>query len=293
MQKPNLILTGATGLVGSRFVELYRDQFEISNLDLATGVDITSAEQVEAFISSHPATTLIHLAAFTDTARAESEVGDKEGVCYRVNVIGTENIAQSCKNHNIFMIHVSTDFVFDGTKKAPYVESDPRSPISWYGTTKALAEEVVEQSGVKFAIARISYPYRANFEPKPDIIKKTLNALLSHTLTPRFSDTLITPTFVDDIAHGFAVLATTQNPGIYHLVGSTSLSPYELSRAVARAYEQDPSQVIASSAATYQKEHGGSYMVNGAMSNKATVEQLGIKMVDLKTGLETIKAQQK
>lgn len=292
MQKPSLILTGATGLVGSRFVELYRDQFEISNLDLATGVDITSEEQVEAFISDHPATALIHLAAFTDTQRAESEVGDKEGICYRVNVVGTENIARSCKNHNIFMIHVSTDFVFDGNKKEPYVESDARSPISWYGTTKALAEEVVEQSGAKYAIARISYPYRANFEPKPDIIKKTLKALLYHTLTPRFSDTLITPTFVDDIAHGFSVLATTQNPGIYHLVGSTSLSPYDLAREIALAYNIDPSQVVASNLCAYQKEHGGSYMVNGAMSNKATVEQLGIKMVDLKTGLDAIKAEQ-
>ncbi len=293
MQKPSLILTGATGLIGSRFVELYSDQFEISNLDLATGVDITNAEQVEAFISAHPSTALIHLAAFTDTARAESEAGNKDGICYRVNVVGTENIAKSCRDHNIFMIHVSTDFVFDGTKKEPYLESDPRNPISWYGTTKAMAEETVEKSGVRYAIARLSYPYRANFDQKPDLIKKIREALETHTLTPRFSDTLITPTFVDDIAKGFAKLATLQTEGIYHLVGTGSISPYELACEVAAAYDLDQSQVIASTLVDYQKTNGGSFVKNGALSNKITKRVLGIEMVDIKNGLDIIKAQQK
>ncbi len=293
MQKPSLILTGATGLIGSRFVELYSDQFEISNLDLATGVDITNAEQVEAFISAHPATALIHLAAFTDTARAESEAGNKDGICYRVNVVGTENIAKSCRDHNIFMIHVSTDFVFDGTKKEPYLESDPRNPISWYGNTKAMAEETVEKSGVKYAIARLSYPYRANFDQKPDLIKKIREALETGTLTPRFSDTLITPTFVDDIAKGFAKLATLQTEGIYHLVGTGSISPYELACEVAAAYDLDQSQVIASTLVDYQKTNGGSFVKNGALSNKITKRVLGIEMVDIKNGLDIIKPQQK
>lgn len=293
MQKPSLILTGATGLIGSRFVELYSDQFEIHNLDLATGVDITNPAQVEPFISTHPATALIHLAAFTDTAKAESEAGNKEGICYRVNVVGTENIANSCRDHNIFMIHVSTDFVFDGTKTEPYVESDPRSPLGWYGTTKALAEETVEKSGVKYAIARLSYPYRANFDQKPDLIKKIREALSTHTLTPRFSDTLITPTFVDDIARGFARLATLQPEGIYHLVGTGSISPYDLAREVAVAYDLDPTDVVASSLAEYKKNHGGSFVKNGAMSNAMTKKVLDIEIVDLKTGLAIIKAQQK
>jgi dTDP-4-dehydrorhamnose reductase len=191
------------------------------------------------------------------------------------------------------MIHVSTDFVFDGTKNEPYLESDPRNPISWYGTTKAMAEETVEKSGVKYAIARLSYPYRANFDQKPDLIKKIREALETGTLTPRFSDTLITPTFVDDIAKGFAKLATLQTEGIYHLVGTGSISPYELARVVAEAYDLDQSQVIASTLVDYQKNSGGSFVKNGALSNKVTKDVLDIDMVDLITGLGIIKAQQK
>ena len=292
MQKPSIILTGATGLVGSRFVELYSDQFEIHNLDLATGVDITDPAAVEAFIKAHPATALIHLAAFTDTARAESEAGNREGICYRVNVVGTKNIADSCRDHKIFMIHVSTDFVFDGTKTEPYVESDPRSPLGWYGTTKALAEETVEKSGVKYAIARLSYPYRANFALKPDIIQKILDGLNNGNLTPRFSDTTITPTFVDDIAQGFATLIDTQLPGIYHLVGDTSLSPYELAQLVARTYGYDEKLVIASSLTEYEKTNPNSFMHNGSMSNQATKDALNLSFKSVADGIAEVIKQQ-
>lgn len=292
MQKPSIILTGATGLVGSRFVELYSDQFEIHNLDLATGVDITDPAAVEAFITAHPATSLIHLAAFTDTTKAESEAGNSEGICYRVNVVGTENIARSCQSHGIFMIHISTDFVFDGSKIEPYLESDPRSPLGWYGTTKALAEAAVEKSGAKYAIARISYPYRANFANKPDIIQKIIDGLKSKNLSPRFSDTTITPTFVDDIARGFASLIESQSPGIYHLVGDTSLSPYELATAVARAYGYDEKLVVPSKLSDYELTHPKSFMRNGSMSNQNTKAKLHIKLSTLVEGLRAIKAQQ-
>lgn len=292
MQKPSVILTGATGLVGSRFVELYSERFEIHNLDLATGIDITDPAAVGAFIKAHPATSLIHLAAFTDTAKAESEAGNQEGICYRVNVVGTKNIADSCRDHNIFMIHVSTDFVFDGTKTEPYIENDPRSPLGWYGTTKALAEEAVEKSGAKYAITRLSYPYRANFALKPDIIQKILDGLKNNNLTPRFSDTTITPTYVDDIARGFASLIDAQLPGIYHLVGDTSLSPYELAQLVARTYGYDEKLVIASSLTEYAKTHPNSFMRNGSMSNQKTKETLNITFKSVADGIAEVIKQQ-
>ncbi|GAB4027698.1 MAG: dTDP-4-dehydrorhamnose reductase [Candidatus Microgenomates bacterium] len=292
MQKPSLILTGATGLVGSRFVELYSDQFEIHNLDLATGVDITQADQVESFIASHPSTALIHLAAFTDTAKAEAESDNKEGICYLVNVEGTKNIVNSCMNHNIFMIHVSTDFVFDGTKNEPYLESDPRSPLGWYGKTKALAEETVENSGVRYAIARLSYPYRANFSQKPDLIKKIVDGLKSKNLSPRFNDTTITPTLIDDIARGFVSLIESQSPGIYHLVGDTSLSPYELATTVARAYGYDEKLVVPSKLSDYELTHPRIFMRNGSISNQKTKDKLHIKLSTIAEGLRAIKAQQ-
>lgn len=288
----SIILTGATGLVGSRFVELYGNQYNISNLDLATGVDITSVAQVEQFLSSHPAEALIHLAAFTDTIRAEAEMGDKEGLCYRVNVLGTRTISMGCKAHNIHLIHVSTDFVFDGSQNEPYTEDARRSPLGWYGTTKALAEEEVENSGASYSIARISYPYRANFPLKSDLISKIRTKLIDGSLPPQFGDSIITPTFVDDIAAGFAKLVDTKAQGIFHLTGGSVHSPYELSRMVADSYGLDKSVLKEGSLTTYLANNPAPLARFGAMNNRKASTQLGLTFKTFAEGLVELKKQQ-
>jgi dTDP-4-dehydrorhamnose reductase len=288
----SIILTGATGLVGSRFVELYGNQYNISNLDLATGVDITSVAQVEQFLSTHPTDSLIHLAAFTDTARAEAEMGDKEGICYRVNVLGTRTISMGCKVHNIHLIHVSTDFVFDGTQSDPYTEGSPRSPLGWYGTTKALAEEEVEKSGASYSIARISYPYRASFEQKSDLISKIRSKLTTGDLPPQFSDSIITPTFIDDIAAGFSKLVYTKAQGIFHLTGSSSHSPYDLAIKVAEAYNLDKSLIQKGSLTDYLAKNPSPFARFGVISNAKVVAELGLNFKTLDEGLNELKKQQ-
>jgi len=80
-----VLATGATGLVGSRFVEMFADDYEVANMDLTTGVDITDKTSIDKFVAANPADVLIHLAAFTDTNRAAAESGDKSGLCYQVN----------------------------------------------------------------------------------------------------------------------------------------------------------------------------------------------------------------
>lgn len=294
MQKPSIILTGASGLVGSRFVELYSSEFEIHNLDLATGVDITNPSQVDSFIAAHPATALIHLAAFTDTTRAESEVGQTEGICYRVNVLGTKNIVNSATTHQLHLIHVSTDFVFDGENppEGGYLESSPLCPIGWYGKTKAMAEELVQQSTGSTAIARLSYPYRANFTLKADLVKKIRQGLASASLPPQFTDTIITPTFVDDIAHGFAALVRQQSQGIYHLVGTSHLSPYQLAQQVAKVFGFDPALVKPGTLAAYLADHPRPFAKNGTISNIATSAALNLTFADIETGLRQLKDQE-
>ena len=239
-----ILATGATGLVGSRFVEMFQDKYNVINMDLTTGVDITQAETFKPFFDAHKdAKVLIHLAAFTDPNKAFAKTGDKTGVCYRVNVEGTTNIASICRERGIHLIHVSTDFVFDGKQETPYLEESPLSPIEWYGQTKAMAETMVEKSGASYTIARLSYPYRAHFDAKPDLIKKIRAGLSSGTLYPQFSDSLITPTLIDDIARSFDKIIELKPKGILHLVGSDSISPYELAKKVAVSYGFDPALV--------------------------------------------------
>lgn len=291
--KTKILATGATGLIGSRFVEMFSDKYEVINLDLTTGVDITKEETFKPFFDQHQdAKALIHLAAFTDTNKAFAESQDKSGVCYQVNVVGTENIARTCKERGIYLVHVSTDFVFDGEKTEPYTEDDPTSPIEWYGETKAMAETVVKDSGVKYSILRLAYPYRANYDLKPDLVKKIRAGLETGKLYPQFSDSIITPTFIDDIARAFDKLIEIMPDGIFHAVGSTSLSPYELAKKVATAYGFDANLVKEGSLTQYLKTDARPFARHVAMSNAKTSQVLGLHFVTIDEGLTELKKQQ-
>lgn len=291
--KTKILATGATGLIGSRFVEMFSDKYEVINLDLTTGIDITKEETFKPFFDQHQdAKALIHLAAFTDTNKAFAESQDKSGVCYQVNVVGTENIARTCKERGIYLVHVSTDFVFDGEKTEPYTEDDPTSPIEWYGETKAMAETVVKDSGVKYSILRLAYPYRANYDLKPDLVKKIRAGLETGKLYPQFSDSIITPTFIDDIARAFDKLIEIMPDGIFHAVGSTSLSPYELAKKVATAYGFDANLVKEGSLTQYLKTDARPFARHVAMSNAKTSQVLGLHFVTIDEGLTELKKQQ-
>jgi len=284
----SLLMTGATGLVGSRFVEMYSDQYEIHNMDLTTGVDITDKFSIEKFITTHPANTMIHLAAFTNMAVAFDQTDDKSGLCYQVNVDGTRNIAEVCKKHGIHLIHISTDFVFDGKLDRPYTEDDSTSSVEWYGKTKAIAEKIVTESETGYTIVRISYPYRKDFPDKPDLVKKIRSGLESGKLYPQFTDSTITPTFIDDIARGFDKAVQTKPQGIYHFTGSTSLSPYELARKVAITYDFDPELVKKGNLTEYLKLVTRPFARHVAVSNAKAIQDLGLTFMTIDEGLSAI-----
>ena len=293
MDKPTILMTGATGLVGSRFVEMYGHKYNVVNMDLTTGVDITKIETFKPFFDSNKdVKTLIHLAAFTDTTRAQAELGDKQGVTYQVNVQGTKNIADVCREYGIHLIHISTDFVFDGKSGEPYTEESPVSPLDWYGQTKAMAESVVQESGVDYTILRLSYPYRAAYDLKPDLIKKIRTGLEAGNLPPQFTDSIITPTFVDDLARSFDRVIELRPTGILHTVGSTSLSPYDLATKVATAFGFDPNLVQAGSLTEYLKSSTRPFARTVALSNQKATQLLGIKYLTIAAGLAEVQRQQ-
>ncbi len=291
MAKQPLLITGATGLVGSHFVDTFAAKYNFYNLDLTTGVDITDPQKVEDFVASHPASVLIHLAAFTNVNEAFNQTGDKSGLCYQVNVEGTRNIVNSCKKHNIHLVHISTDFVFAGDKPEPYTEADPRNPIEWYGQTKAWAEEIVEQELKSYTILRIGYPFRAHYEAKPDILHKILSGLKSGNLYPQFSDMIITPTPIHTFSQILDLVVAQKPQGIFHAHGSTSLSPYELAKLVAEIWGYDPSSIKEGSLVEYLKTTDRSYQQYLAMDNSKIQQTLNITIPTITQALEEIKVE--
>jgi dTDP-4-dehydrorhamnose reductase len=288
-QRKKLLVTGLSGMVGSRFQSLFGGVYECINLDLTAGIDITKPDQVESVFSDAHAAAVIHLAAFTNVNAAFDQTNDKQGVCYAVNVVGTQTIARAAAKHHLHLIHVSTDFVFDGTKDLPYVETDIPHPIEWYGKTKYMAEEEVEESGAAYTILRMSYPYQAH-PMRPDFLQKMMDNLKANTLPPAFTDHVITPTFVDDVAHVFDYCVQHQPVGLYHMVGSSSHTDYEIASMVKEIF-QLPGDVKEGSLEAYLKTINRPYQRTMRISNNKLVSEFGIKMRTLRDGLAEIKQQ--
>lgn len=281
--------TGLSGLVGSRIVELNSD-YHFTDLSLDTGVDILKPETIEPFFQNFIGDTILHLAAFTDTNAAWDQKEDKSGLCYQLNVVGTQNIVNLCQKYGKYLIHISTDFVFDGTKEGQYTEEDVPNPVEWYGQTKCEAEKIV--GTINSSIIRIAFPYRSQFKPKTDIIRKIISKLSAGETVTMFTDQLTTPTFIDDIAIGLQKIIEIKPAGVYHLVGSSAQSPYDMAKLIATTFGYDQDLIKPSSLTDYSKtSQARPYAPNLALSNQKFATEFNFTPRTLTQGLEELKQQ--
>lgn len=281
--------TGLSGLVGSRIIEL-NPQHQFTDLSLDTGHNILKPETLNDIFKNTSADTVLHLAAFTDTNQAYQQTGDTAGLCYQLNVVGTQNIVNLCQKYNKYLIFISTDFVFDGKKAGEYVETDNPNPLDWYGQTKFLGEQSVQT--INSSIVRIAYPYRSKFETKFDVVRKIKNRLENHETLNLFTDQITTPTFIDDIALGLGKMIGQKPQEIYHLVGSSSQSPYDMAILITKTFGLDQTLIQPSSLLDYLKTPGvRPYLVNSALSNQKFISEFGITPKTLVEGLTEIKTQ--
>ena len=235
--KEKIIGTGLSGLVGSRIRELLKDTYDFVDFSLDSGVNILEKDNLVRRVEKEKATHLLHLAAFTDVKGAQEQKGDKEGSCYKVNVLGTRNVVTAAQQCGLHLISISTDYVFEGSdEKKIYSEEDKPNPKTWYGYTKYLAEEEVRSKLKDALIARIAFPFRAKFDIKKDFIKVILERFELDTMYPMFADQMITPTFIDDIAQALKFLLSKRESGIYHVVGSSFVTPYDVAKVIAKVF---------------------------------------------------------
>ncbi len=238
MEKTHIIGTGLSGLVGSRITELLGLSYTFEDLSRKTGTDITDKESVLKKIQDSDAPVVLHLAAKTDVDGSEKEKDlGQESEAWKINVLGTQNVVDACKQTGKKIIFVSTDMVFSGDKKLgeKYSEEDAPSPANFYATTKYEAEKVVLQSGIPSVLLRIAYPYRANFEKK-EYVRIFISLLSQGKPIKAVSDHYFTPTFIDDIAIVLNTIVQKNILGIFHCVGDESVSPFLVAKSVAKEF---------------------------------------------------------
>ena len=159
MSNQRVLVTGASGLVGSRFVELYPNSQDL----LTPNLDEFDLAHPGEYLAKNTPDVILNFAAYTNVSEAEKQRGDKNGSCWQINVEGTRNLV-SALSANTHLIHISTDMVFSGSATDPGPYSPDHKPetnsqkLTWYGFTKAEAERIVGDRGT---IVRLIYPVRA------------------------------------------------------------------------------------------------------------------------------------
>lgn len=225
----NILITGCNGQLGNELQLLEKNYSEHTffNTDVHE-LDITNAEAIDNFVSSNNIDIIINCAAYTAVDKAES---NKE-LCQVLNADAPAYLAKAISKRNGWMIQVSTDYVFDGTKNTPYVETDSPCPNSVYGSTKLDGEKAVEQACKNTMIIRTAWLYSSfgnNFVKTMMRLgkeKDELNVIF---------DQIGTPTYARDLA--IAIMTAVEKgivPGIYHFSNEGVISWYDFTKAIHR-----------------------------------------------------------
>ena len=249
-----ILITGSNGLLGQKLVHLLKSNSQVKLVATSKGenrisdktgyeyfsLDITLEKEVkDLFLEVNP-DIVINTAAMTNVDACES---DKEN-CWKLNVSAVEYLCKACISSDTKLVHLSTDFVFDG-ESGPYRETDQPNPLSYYGHSKWESEKVVQNAGLKeWAIARTIIVFGIAEEmSRSNIVLWAKSALEKGDPLTIVDDQFRSPTLAEDLALGCWQLADSNCNGIYHLSGKDLFSIIDLVYAVADFYELDKSVI--------------------------------------------------
>lgn len=294
-----ILVTGASGLVGSRFVELTSSKYTILSPNHEE-LDITSRKSVDNFFDNHSEiNTVVNFAAFTNVDAAEKERGDENELCWKINVEGPKNLSEACRDKNIFLVHISTDFVFRGDEKypGPYAEDSklPESSegIGWYGWTKLMAEKEINKLGGKFSIVRIAYPFRAGlYETKLDWARNNIKLFNEGKLYPLFTDQIQSVLFIDYLVEPLSKIIDDELTGVFHIVSSDTTTPFEIGSYLLERYTGKKVEIQKGSMEEFLKAPGRTpRSIFGGLKTEKTQETLGMKFKTWKEAVDKFVSQ--
>lgn len=248
-----ILITGSNGLLGQKLVNLISEISSFNVIATSKGsnrnntaknfkyhsLDITDTQGLIKLIDKEEPTYVINCAAMTNVDQCETE----KDLCDKINVKAVETLVACAKKKNFHLIHISTDFIFDGTK-GPYTETDIPKPISYYGLSKLKSETSILKASIKFTILRTILVYGlVDNMTKGNIVLFVKNALEQHKEVTMVDDQFRMPTLVDDLAQ--ACLSAIQVPayGIYNVSSNKLLSIYEMALEIAATFNLDGSYI--------------------------------------------------
>lgn len=220
-----ILVTGAGGQLGYDVIKAIKERNMQYISACRTDFDITDFVAAHSFITRYKPDAVIHCSAYTAVDKAE----DNFEICRNVNVTGTENIANICKEINAKMLYISTDYVFPGNGETYYEVDDPTGPLNVYGKTKLDGENVVRATMDKYFIVRISWVFGKNGN---NFIKTILKLGKERETINVVCDQIGSPTYTADLALLLCDMVVTEKYGTYHATNEGVCSWAQLSEEV-------------------------------------------------------------
>lgn len=256
-----ILITGCNGLLGQKLVKLILEKGEkvIATSHSANRIDylnesfefkkmdIRDANDVNMVIADCKPDVVINTAAMTNVDQCET---DKEE-CIRLNVEAVTHLVKACEANNVFLLHLSTDFIFDG-EDGPYKEEATANPLSFYGQSKLDAERALQASNIDWAIARTVLVYGVTpGMSRSNIILWVKGSLENNKTINVVDDQWRTPTLAEDLAMGCFLISKKKAKGVFNISGPDLLTPYEMAIATADFYGLDRSLINKADASTF------------------------------------------
>lgn len=246
-----ILVIGSNGLLGQSLVKRFNSGFDVygcsiehenyTNFLLGENyfkLDITSRTDVKNFFLSIQPDVVINAAAYTNVDKCEED----RDTCWAVNARSLENIVEACKVFLPILVHISTDYIFDG-KNAPYKENDIPNPHGFYGKSKLAAEKVVKESILEYIIIRTQILYGAGENVKNNFVLWVLDKLKNNQKIHVVNDQIGNPTYVDDVSETIYKLLGLNEYGIFHISGSEECNRYEFAKKIADVFDLEGSLI--------------------------------------------------
>jgi len=296
-----ILTTGSNGLLGQKLTEKILAEGRVKLIATSKGInrypvahgyeyaemDILNPDQVKKVIEKYKPNSIIHTAAMTnvDTAEANKEL------CHKLNVDAVQTLLSLCEEKNIQLIHLSTDFVFDGAD-GPYKEDDAVNPLSYYGESKVLAELLVKNAEAKWAIIRTILVYGiTNDMSRSNIVLWAKGALEKGLPINVVNDQFRMPTLAEDLAEACLLAVEKSAQGIYHVSGKDYMSVADLVKKVADYWALDKS-IISEISSESLNQVAKRPVKTGFILNK-TINDLDYNPHSFEEGLKIVDEQMK
>lgn len=247
-----ILVTGSNGLLGQKLTHVLESDEDVYLIATARGksalritrgeyhsLDISDRDSVESLLRFTKPDVIINTAAMTQVDDCETQ----REACWKANVTAVENLVRCCHALHIHLVHISTDFIFDGTH-GPLDENAIPSPVNYYGESKLAGEKVIQASTISWAILRTVLVFGTTRDmSRSNIVLWVKNSLEQKKTINVVNDQWRTPTLAEDLAMGCYLAAKRRAKGVYNISGKDFLSPYDIAIKTAEFFGLDKSLI--------------------------------------------------